>query len=154
MKQHSIRLWIWGLMTVAVMAGIFFMSAKDGNESGSLSDWLVQTAFGRTLMAILPQLTDAGAGRDIRKYAHMAEYCLLAVPSCMFFLELMLEQIPKKAAVLDFGFCFLYACTDEYHQLFVPGRVGDFRDVMIDLIGVVTGIVLVILSCRKRKEKR
>lgn len=29
----------------------------------------------------------------------------------------------------------LYACTDEYHQLFVPGRSGQLRDVMIDAVG-------------------
>ena len=45
----------------------------------------------------------------------------------------------KTAAAL--GFCFLYACTDELHQYFVPGRACRFKDVMIDTAGAFTGIV-------------
>ena len=37
---------------------------------------------------------------------------------------------------------FLYACTDEFHQLFVPGRSGNFRDVIIDTSGGVLSAIL------------
>ena len=51
------------------------------------------------------------------------------------------------------GFCILYAASDEIHQLFVPGRGAQFRDVMIDFSGAIlgsgisTGINL--LRCRR-----
>ena len=31
----------------------------------------------------------------------------------------------------------LYACSDEWHQTFVPGREGTVRDVVIDGVGIV-----------------
>jgi VanZ family protein len=35
----------------------------------------------------------------------------------------------------------LYAVTDEVHQTFVDGRLGTPRDVAIDLVGVLAGVV-------------
>ena len=36
----------------------------------------------------------------------------------------------------------LYAASDEIHQLFVPGRSGQLRDVFLDSAGVAAGILL------------
>lgn len=36
----------------------------------------------------------------------------------------------------------LYGVSDELHQLFVPGRMGDVRDVLADAIGGLIGAVL------------
>ena len=74
MKRNRKLLWLYGLMTLAVMGLIFYMSAKDATESGSMSKWLVQTAFGRMLVRPLPRITDRGAAVDLRKYVHMPEY--------------------------------------------------------------------------------
>ena len=47
----------------------------------------------------------------------------------------------------------LYACTDEIHQLFVPGRAGMVTDVMIDSIGVtLISIILLWRVCRGEKK--
>lgn len=143
-------------MTLAVMVLIFYMSSKDATESGGMSKWLVETAFGRTLIRLLPRITDRGAEIDIRKYAHMAEYALLAVPSALFFRELLLERrIPLRAACCSLVLCFLYACSDEYHQTFIPGRAGAMIDVAVDMVGVAFGLALVLLACvicMRRKE--
>ena len=48
----------------------------------------------------------------------------------------------KYAIMISISFCFLYACTDEIHQLFVVGRTGRFTDVLIDTCGSFTGIML------------
>ena len=151
MKRNKKLLWLYGLMTLAAMGMIFFMSAKDANESGSMSKWLVNTSFGRMLIRLLPRLTDRGDEIDLRKYAHMAEFALLAVPSVLFFRELLLEKrVPIRAS-----FCFLYACSDEFHQTFVPGRAGAMIDVAVDMAGVLFGLALVLLACMtcmRRKE--
>ena len=42
------------------------------------------------------------------------------------------EDNIKKAIIIAFLGTFLYACSDEFHQLFIPGRSGEFRDVMLD----------------------
>lgn len=153
MNHRIRRLWIYGIVTLLIMVGIFLMSAQNGTESGNLSEWLLQTSFGRLLMRILPKITDAGVALDIRKYAHMAEYLLLAIFSCFFFRELFRETVPAIAAACCFGFCFLYACSDEFHQAFVPGRVGQFSDVLIDMIGVLLGVISVCLVYFMKERK-
>ena len=51
---------------------------------------------------------------------------------------------------IAFGFAFIFACTDEIHQLFVPGRSGRIGDVLIDSRGAVVGgsIIRIIRMCR------
>ena len=39
-----------------------------------------------------------------------------------------------------------FAVSDEFHQLFVPGRSGNIKDVFIDTAGSVSGILLVWLT--------
>ena len=156
MKRNKKRLCLYGILTLAVMGMIFFMSAKDATESGSMSKWLVNTSFGRMLIKLLPRLTDRGDEIDLRKYAHMAEFAFLAVPSVPFFRELLLEKrVPIRASFCSLLFCFLYACSDEYHQTFVPGRAGAMIDVAVDMAGVLFGLALVLLACMtcmRRKE--
>ena len=58
--------------------------------------------------------------------------------------------------LLSILFSFLYAATDEFHQLFVPGRSGEFKDVMIDTVGAATGaflfyFLLILIEHIKRK---
>lgn len=49
-----------------------------------------------------------------------------------------------------------YAASDEFHQLFVPGRAGRITDVMIDSLGLVIGIlfayILLMLYAGKRSK--
>lgn len=45
----------------------------------------------------------------------------------------------------------LYACCDEFHQLFIPGRSGQFKDVIIDTIGII--IMLLIIYLWKKEKK-
>ena len=46
---------------------------------------------------------------------------------------------------------FIYACSDEIHQLFIPGRSGQFTDVLIDTSGALI-MLLIIYLWQKRKK--
>ncbi len=37
---------------------------------------------------------------------------------------------------------YLYACTDELHQLFTPGRSSRLSDTLIDLVGILIGLII------------
>lgn len=50
----------------------------------------------------------------------------------------------------------LYAASDEFHQLFVPGRSGQLSDVCIDASGVLLGVLVALLVWRavvRRRER-
>ncbi|MFP3514028.1 VanZ family protein, partial [Peribacillus sp. SIMBA_075] len=46
----------------------------------------------------------------------------------------------KSALWWAFAFSAFYAATDEVHQLFIPGRSGEARDVLIDSTGAAAGL--------------
>lgn len=48
----------------------------------------------------------------------------------------------------------IYAVSDEFHQLFVPGRGAQLKDVLIDCAGAAIGIgaSTIINSIRKREK--
>jgi VanZ family protein len=76
----------------------------------------------------------------IRKIGHMVEYALLAIA---VILPLYYYRFRRwKLILICFGICFIYACADEIHQLFIYDREGRFLDVLIDCIGVFAGILL------------
>lgn len=83
--------------------------------------------------------------KPIRKIAHMTEYFILA---CLVFHVIKLYRPKSNGYLLTFIFCFLYAITDEFHQLSVTGRNGQFIDCIIDSIGCLTYLTL---KCLKDK---
>jgi VanZ family protein len=102
---------------------------------------LVWAAVIFTFSAI-PDLGTGLGGWDLvlRKIAHVVEYAILGA---------LLFRATGRARVA-FGLGVLYAMTDEFHQTFVPGRVGAAHDVVIDAAGIALG-VLVYRSLRIRR---
>jgi VanZ family protein len=49
-------------------------------------------------------------------------------------------------AGLALALVFLYAASDELHQVFVPGRTGQISDVVVDVAGAVAGLTLLWLG--------
>lgn len=94
-------------------------------------------------------MTDAIA----RKGAHVAEYAILAG----LMLLALRRGFPTKPAawVARHGFLLtlLWAGIDEWHQTFVPGRMGQVGDVAIDGIGACL-MTLVWLWCQRRATSR
>lgn len=86
-----------------------------------------------------------------RKSAHFIGYMILGILSILTFLQF--EKINKKPQ-FAFLLCVVYAISDEIHQLFVPGRSGQLRDVMIDSSGSFVGIVLVLLCIKVLKGRK
>ena len=51
---------------------------------------------------------------------------------------------------------FVYACSDEFHQLFIDGRSSEFTDVLIDTCGAILGVLIInlIFKIIKKKNKK
>ena len=58
----------------------------------------------------------------------------------------------RKKLLMGIIFCFVYAVLDEYHQSLVPGRTSTFKDVLIDMIGVLIGYIIFISKLKKHKN--
>ena len=85
----------------------------------------------------------------LRKLAHLTVFAVLTV---LLFRAFRLHVAgPTHAWRLAMLAAVLYACSDEWHQTWVPGREGTVRDLVIDSVGVV-GVW--VLASRPRIKER
>ena len=92
----------------------------------------------------------------VRKCAHASEYAVLGI-LILGTAYSFSEDRGRKIILLCWCVGTAYAGTDEFHQLFVPGRSCQFRDVCIDSAGVLTGLILFSLikhQIAKHNEKK
>ena len=154
----AIKLLSW-LPAACIAAAIFWFSAQPAAESTEMSDTvshlilLLGTKLGffhgnPAQYADLIELMSF----PVRKTAHMTEY-LLFYCAVRFGLHFTYQPLSVKRRLLTaLAIVFLYACTDEFHQLFVPGRAGRFTDVLIDCFGCA--VVTLICTIKKSSSQR
>lgn len=88
--------------------------------------------------------------KPLRKCMHASEYFVLSILIYNFLKNLKISG--WKTVIISIGISFLYACTDEFHQLFVAGRTSQFTDVLIDTLGAIIGIAMVIIGIKISKK--
>jgi VanZ family protein len=151
-KLYKFRFLI-SLIPIAIAVAIFCFSSQQAEESSELSGGVVEVVV-EQVARINPDV-DKDAMRTqldfpVRKAAHMTEFSLLYCSLLLTFYAWQLHG--KKVPLLSLGITFLYACSDELHQLFVSGRACRFTDVCIDCtIGLILTIVLCVKCHRMAK---
>jgi len=139
-KTHLHKIIAWTLVLVW-MGVIFYLSHQAGGASSELSSGLVDIVY-RILSGLLPFISiDVDLLHfTVRKFAHFTAYFILGV----FILHALVvnREITVKILLASFLFTVVYAISDEVHQLFIPGRSGEVRDVLIDSSGSLLGICL------------
>lgn len=134
------------------MAVIFYLSHQPATESDKLSTGITEIIV-ENVQKVLPQneFDMNRLNHVVRKNAHFFAYLLLGI----FVLHALTKSgvLGFKAFFIALGICVLYAISDEVHQLFVPGRSGQVRDVLIDSTGALVGIGLYLCVKNIRKQK-
>lgn len=131
------------ILVIGWMIFIFLMSSFDGNESSSQSNFLVHfivDIFNISNVDIISLI--------IRKIAHFIEYLILGI-----LVYNMMIYYDRKY-YLAIMVCLLYAISDEVHQAFVPGRSYQVHDMLIDSFGSLTGIMLLNMFMKFKKNKK
>ena len=56
----------------------------------------------------------------------------------------------KKKLIITIIITLGYGLLDEFHQTFVPGRYGSLTDMLLNIVGIITGTVIYLqLQCRR-----
>ena len=149
--RYSIVAVIFLILTIAWIVMIFHFSNQTGTQSSNTSG---------TIISLINEFfgIDIQDATVIRKIAHATEFAILT-----FFTYIALSstnKISNKTSyaespvklmrsdnemniVFTLWFTILNAIFDEYHQLFVEGRDGAIKDVLIDLIGIVVVLIII-----------
>lgn len=86
----------------------------------------------------------------VRKIAHYSIYTLLGIEIMSFISTFTIKEFDRISFALIAG--MIYAMIDEIHQAFIPGRGALITDVMLDSLGVMTGIFICLLIIKLYKS--
>ena len=125
-KRSTILMLLWMIL-------IFTMSSFDATESTNQSNFIVNIITNIFKIENIELLSFI-----IRKLAHFTEYLILGLLVANMFTKNNINNLYLISIIL----CIIYATSDEIHQLFVPGRACQLRDILIDSIGSITGVYL------------
>lgn len=139
MKRISI---VFFALTLCWMSTIFYFSSQDDvdstKESISVGLWIGNTFIpGFDHWKEDEQIEFAETiDHPVRKCAHATEYAILGI--LVYFI---VKDPNRRWLWIAWIVCILYASSDEFHQLFVPGRSGQISDVCLDSCGALVGIL-------------
>ena len=130
-------------LTLLCTAFIFGNSINTGEDSGRQSGRVVQAVLKITDFFGIKITNINLLSHLVRKSAHFCEFALLGVLS---FYTLKAMGLCRVAQIyFGVSYCLLIASCDEYIQTFTNGRSGQVSDVMLDLSGSATAIILLFL---------
>ena len=140
-------------LVICCMLIIFMFSSDSGTASRKKSDSVIIN-----LVEVISNKKVNNKDRDkyiekyvfpVRKCAHFTIYLILGILVISLLSEYRILNF--KTVLYTLFIVFLYACSDEFHQLFVSGRSSEIGDVLIDSSGGFIGSYLYYLFRRKRK---
>lgn len=142
--------WCRRIALVAASAWLLFI------WSNSLQTAAESAQVSRDVLSwVVPFLARSGIPEElwhtlIRKLAHMAEFAAAGV---LWFAALRPEKektprMYRKCSGAAWLVCLTAAVLDETLQKFVPGRSGELRDVCIDNLGALLGILTAALAAQ------
>ena len=127
---------------------IFGFSAQVADDSSATSSRVVDFVIEKMGKDKFKNKQDEDLVRDrlttiVRKSAHFSIYLVLGILTFVYFNTYQIDK--KKCIIYSIIFCFIYACSDEFHQKFVEGRSCELRDVCIDTCGATLGNLISLL---------
>jgi VanZ family protein len=162
----NLRRKIFLTLMIIMMICIFLFSSRTADESTDDS-YLV----GRLVSELFVPGFEEWSAEDqqafiekidhpVRKTAHATEYAVLAMLAAGAYFPACIERDPgeirggmadiprnnrkRRALFSAWLTASAYAATDEFHQLFVPGRSGQISDVILDSAGALAGVVIAV----------
>jgi len=136
---------LWWVITLAWAIQIFFLSTH-GFSPHYTGRWL---ALALDLMHLHVSLRTFGLlHAALRKLAHLTEYGIFALLLYGIPNGKGLESWRSSRAAICIALAAAYSLSDEFHQLFVPGRHASLRDCGLDTLGA--SLALLVPYARER----
>ena len=85
--------------------------------------------------------TDAQAVKWLGQYqdevGHLGEYVILGLLAYVF---LSFSMASHRAILVGLSFCVCFSLGDEAFQSLIPNRVSEFKDILLDTLGSISGL--------------
>lgn len=143
----KIKIVVKYIILILWMMLIFWFSNQSGNISCEMSDGIIFS-----VVKLIENVLNISLENEktitifaflIRKVAHFFLYFVLGILWMILLKEYRVSL--GKQVIYSLLFCLIYSCSDEIHQLFIPGRSGNLIDTMIDITGSLCSILPIYL---------
>jgi len=130
---------------------MFYLSSQNGMQSRRLSRGILKAFSNLTVPDSVKNSFQKVINADFlfRKTAHFFEYFILAL--LIYFLLRGLKVSIRKSRIITMIGCGLFAITDELHQVFVNGRSALAMDLIIDIIGSISAMILIYFVTNRKR---
>ena len=150
MRNNRNRYLVGLLIIIAI---VFFFSNQPMETSQMLSEFVARLlGIGRDGLQLDRSAQPLMFGLSLRKIAHVFLYFVMGI-----FMFLWLKGYGwrgRRVVLVSVAFCYILACIDEVHQLFISGRSAKITDTFVDAIGFFAGILLMLLVTRWHAQKQ
>jgi len=148
MKRKKVISWITVILWVAV---IYSLSAQPAASSNQLSKCVTEILVEMIKKVTAINLEVNDLNHFVRKNAYFIAYLILG--------GLVSNALKYCGSGLNKSFlagliCVGYAISDEIHQIFVPGRGPQIKEVLIDSGGAAVGIFIWLVASIRRSDLR
>jgi VanZ family protein len=134
----------WALVGVWA-AFIFFMSAHTGGDLDTGSFGQIKLAMKDAINAVIGYHDD-----PVSPCCHFCEYAVFGA----LLANALRNHMPLgRACLIAIACASAYGVTDEFHQLFVPGRMCDPLDWATDTCGASLGSLIAFLVLRRGRVR-
>lgn len=127
-------------LPVIVWMALIYVASSD-TESGYRGSRIL----GPIIRWFVPDISRPNLERCVlwaRKAVHFGTFAVLAGLTFRALAEGTRPFAPGLIAALSWGVAVAYAIGDEYHQTFVPSRVGSGWDVTLDAFGAAAAVAI------------
>jgi len=127
-----------------VLGALVFICITSTAFMGASTTQIVVNAIWKALFGTWHWDVTGHVNGICRKAGHLFGYGLVGLifrnawyKSAHAFAWVVRSRLTPFASSLAVASTFLVACLDEWHQRFVPGRIGSFRDALVDTMGAL-----------------
>lgn len=149
-KNSKFLLIVSWIAVVLWMILIFYLSSQPAVDSNKLSKGVTEVVV-EALHIVAPNadLNNSKFNNVLRKNAHFFNYLMLGL---LIMNALVCSSVNRRQSFfIALGICIIYFISDELHQILIPGRGAQIKDVVIDIVGAIVGIRMRAFFRRKRK---
>lgn len=104
-------------------------------------------------MAVIFGLSSLHGSSVPGNFSTVAHFGVYAVLGALYLFALRAPERRWPAALVAVALASAYGITDEFHQSFVPGRVPDPVDWLVDTAGALVGVAAVELAVRMSRRR-
>ena len=135
------------ILIILWMFNIYYLSSMDSELSNTKSKDTINTVVESSVVVIYKDISKDNLNsivnvlnKPLRKCMHSFVFFILVILFINAFNNSNIRNY--KCYLFSVFLSFMYACFDEFHQLYVVGRTGQYMDIGIDMIGVLIGVLV------------